>query len=152
MGRFVAGAVACLLLMTGGLFWWQGQASNQRLEKPERQAKAAPPPLPVGDESPVGTAPPMPPEAPEEDREARRFNRYDSNRDDIITRVELMSSRTNAFKKLDTDGNNLLSFEEWAVATSDRFARADANEDGRLTRAEFATTAPKRSPKPKCKC
>ncbi len=63
-----------------------------------------------------------------------------------------MGSRVKAFKKLDKDGDNLLSFEEWAVATSDRFAEADANADGKLSPAEFATTAPKRSLKPRCKC
>ena len=35
-----------------------------------------------------------------------------------------MGSRTKAFKGLDKDGDNLLSFEEWAVATSDRFGAA----------------------------
>ena len=55
-------------------------------------------------------------------------------------------------RKLDGDGNNLLTFEEWAVATSDRFGAADANHDGILSPAEFATTAPKRNPKPKCGC
>lgn len=154
MTRFIAGAVACLLLVTGGLFWWQGQARNQRLDDPVKERDAQVPlALPTGDEDALGRAPPMPPEAPEEDREARRFNRYDKDRDNIITRLELMSSRTAAFKKLDRDGNNLLSFEEWAVRTSDRFQDADANRDGKLTRAEFATTAPKRAaPKPDCKC
>lgn len=154
MTRFIAGAVACLLLVTGGLFWWQGQARNQRLDDPVSDKEVqAPLALPAGEEDAMGEAPPMPPEAPEEDREARRFNRYDVNRDNIITRLELMSSRTAAFRKLDKDGNNLLSFEEWAVRTSDRFAGADANNDGKLTRAEFATTAPKRTaPKSDCKC
>lgn len=153
MGRFVAGAVACLLLVTGGLFWWQGRAESEAPVAARARAQApAEPALPEGDEEAMGAPPPMPPQAPEEDREARRFNRYDRNRDDIITRLELMSSRTSAFKKLDKDGNNLLSFEEWAIATSDRFAGADADKNGKLTRAEFATTAPKRSPKPKCKC
>lgn len=155
MGRFVAGAVLCLLLVSGGLFWWQERAESVR-----PVASAAGPsstdteelPLPEGDDTMVGTAPPMPPEAPAKDREAKRFDRYDRNRDNVITRTEMMSSRAAAFRKLDKDGNNLLSFEEWAVATSDRFAEADANKDGKLTRAEFATTAPKAKPKPKCKC
>src|SRR3546814_12256555 len=69
----------------------------------------------------VGAPPPMPPSAPQQTREERRFARYDRNRDDIITRTEMLSSRTKAFRKLDMDGNNLLSFEEWAVKTSDRF-------------------------------
>jgi hypothetical protein len=155
MNRFVAGGVTCLLLMALGLFWWQGRAERERAAapKPQQLVSSADLSLPEGDENAMGIAPPpMPPEARAEDREARRFNRYDRNRDNIITRVEMMSSRTKDFKKLDKDGNNLLSFEEWAAATSDRFAGADADKDGKLTRAEFATTAPKRSAKPACKC
>ena len=63
-----------------------------------------------------------------------------------------MSSRTKEFKKLDQDGNNLLTFEEWAAATGQRFAKADGNGDKLLTRKEFAATAPKPAAKPTCKC
>src|SRR3546814_5643706 len=49
------------------------------------------------------------------------------------TLVRSLSSRTKVFRKLDMDGNNLLSFEEWAVKTSDRFAGADADANGKLT-------------------
>lgn len=154
MNRFVAGAVAGLVLVAAGLFWWQGHAEQQRAAAPVPVSSPSTydESLPEGNENALGAAPPMPPEAREEDREAKRFGRYDHNRDGIITRTEMMASRTKDFKKLDTDGNNLLSFEEWAVKTSDRFAGADGNKDGKLTRAEFATTAPKDSPKPKCKC
>ena len=155
MGRFVAGAVVCLLLVTAGLFWWQEKAGSERPVVSTVQPAVQPmgeSDLPEGDDDAMGDAPPMPPEAPAKDREAKRFDRYDRNRDNVITRAELMSSRTAAFRKLDKDGNNLLSFEEWAVATSDKFAGADADGNGKLTRAEFATTAPKHKPKPKCKC
>ena len=65
----------------------------------------------------------------------------------------MLSSRSAAFRALDRDGNNLLTFEEWAVATVNRFEGADADSDGRLTMREFATTAPKPAKaKPKCKC
>ncbi|HMP46684.1 MAG TPA: EF-hand domain-containing protein, partial [Sphingopyxis sp.] len=74
------------------------------------------------------------------------------NRDERISRIEMMSTRTAAFRKLDKNGDNLLTFEEWAAVTGDRFAKADADGDGALTRKEFATTAPKRAPAPKCKC
>ncbi len=154
MNRFVAGAVAGLLLVSAGLFWWQGRAEQQRAVAPTPVSSPSTydETLPEGSENAFGAAPPMPPEAREEDREAKRFGRYDHNRDGIITRTEMMASRTKDFKKLDKDGNNLLSFEEWAVKTSDRFAGADANDDKKLTRAEFATTAPKTDDKPKCRC
>ena len=64
----------------------------------------------------------------------------------------MMSTRTADFRRLDTDGNNLLTFEEWAVATGNRFKAADANGDLWLTREEFATTRPREQPKPKCRC
>lgn len=154
MNRFVAGGIAGLILVASGLFWWQGHAEQQRAPVVHVAPVAVPvdDSLPEGDENAFGAAPPMPPEAREEDREAKRFNRYDRNRDAIITRHEMLASRADDFRALDKDGNNLLSFEEWAVKTSDRFAGADGNKDGKLSRTEFATTAPKRSTKPKCRC
>jgi hypothetical protein len=151
----LAGGAAALLLVAAGLFWWQGRASTQAA--PAALIAPAPPAeiegLPEGDPDAVGLAPPeMPAEASAKSREQRRFDRYDRNRDGAITRIEMMGSRTKAFKALDKDGDNLLSFEEWAVATSDRFGAADADKDGKLTRAEFAATAPKLAAKAKCKC
>jgi len=153
MARFIAGAVAAMLLLTGGLLWWQGRAdSGKPFPQPQAALPATAVELPRGDEDAIGEAPPMPAEARPQDREARRFARYDRDRNGIISRTEMLASRTRDFRKLDTDGNNLLSFEEWAVATAVRFDTADANHDTRLTPAEFATTAPKRTAKPRCKC
>ena len=155
MKKFAAGAAGILLLMTAGLFLWIG-AQGQDVPIPA----APPPPQPAEpeglpeaelDAQTVGPAPPTPPKAYKASREEMRFNRYDRNRDEIITRLEMMSSRTDAFRKLDKDGNNLLTFEEWAVATSDKFAGADKDGNSQLTRTEFRTTRPKRS-KPRCKC
>lgn len=154
MSRMLAAGMATLLLVAAGLFWWQGRAAQ--VAAPAPMVAPAPPPqveaLPEGDPDAVGAAPPMPGAASARTREEKRFDRYDRNRDGVITRIEMLGSRTKAFKALDTNGDNLLSFEEWAVATSDRFASADGDKDGKLTREEFAATAPKRSAKPKCKC
>lgn len=123
--------------------------------------QGAPPPLALPDKSAEPEIPvaditdltgPAPPEATELTREQRRFFRYDQNRDRIISRNEMLSSRTSAFRELDKDGNNLLSFEEWAVATADRFDMADSNRNRELTPAEFATSAPKKKAKPTCRC
>jgi hypothetical protein len=153
MRRFLAGGVGALLLVAGGLWLWQGQAAQ------ENAIPAMPPPAAIADGLPeaddasaFGAAPPTPPEAPKASREEQRFNRYDRNRDELISRNEMMGSRTKAFKSLDTDGNNLLSFEEWAMATGERFAGADTNKDKLLTRKEFAATRPKRAAKPACRC
>ena len=93
--RTLIGGAAALLMATGGFFLWQGLS-----ETPDPAAEALPPPeaLPVADASLVGAPPPDPPEARAATREERRFQRHDRNRDGIITRVELMSSRTAAFR------------------------------------------------------
>lgn len=158
MGRFMAGVVSALLLTAAGLFWWQAEAEQDGQPLVARGgARAQAPALPgSGDPNAKGTPPPAVPEADPRTREQKRFDRYDKDRNGIITRPEMMASRTAAFRKLDKDGNNLLSFEEWAARTSGRFIAADVSKDGKLTPAEFATTAPKRSkPKPQaqiCKC
>src|SRR3546814_15898962 len=70
------------------------------------------------------------PAAKTESREERRFNRYDRDRNERIGRVEMMGTRSAAFRKLDTNGDNLQNFEAWAVTTSKRFAGADADRSG----------------------
>lgn len=85
-------------------------------------------------------------------REEKRFNRLDRNRDNAVTRVEMLQTRITTFRKLDTDHNNLLSFEEWSVATSNRFKGADGDGNGSLTRGEFVTTRPKLGKQAKCGC
>jgi hypothetical protein len=150
MAKSLIGAGAAILLLLGGWFAWMGLGSQ-----PDAVAIAAPPPeaaLPVANANLVGAPPPEPPRAREASREERRFARYDRNRDGTVTRVEMLSTRTNAFRRLDKDGNNLLSFEEWAVATSDRFAGADADRSGGLNAAEFASTAPRRRPQAQARC
>jgi hypothetical protein len=151
MNRLVLGAVGALALVGVGLFWWQGQAEVERGAPPP---SAETPPrsdaLPLADAR--GLKGPTPPEASELDQEQQRFARYDRNRDWKISRNEMLSTRSDAFRKLDKDGNNLLTFEEWAVTTVDRFDGADANKDGWLSQREFATTKPPAVKKPKCKC
>ncbi len=155
MKRYVAGAGSMMFMIIAGLFLWIG-VNGQEVTIPD----APPPPEPVeqlglpeaNDSAPaVGPPPPTPPKAYKASREERRFNRYDRNRDEIITRLELMSSRTKAFKALDKDDNNLLTFEEWAAVTGDRFTGADKDGNGALTRMEFRTTRPKRNIA-RCKC
>ena len=151
MQRVLIGGLAALLLAGAGFLFWQ-TAANQ-----ESVIPAPPPPVAISDALPqadasataIGPAPPTPPEAPKASREEVR---YDRNRDELVSRLEMKGSRTKAFKALDTDGNNLLTFEEWAAATGQRFASADGNKDQLLTRKEFAQTRPKMPPKPGCRC
>jgi hypothetical protein len=155
MNRIVLGALAALLFVSAGLFWWQGRAEIDPGEPPPSPEDFAgpadaPAALPSADVS--GLVGPAPPEATEATREQRRFGRYDRDRDGRITRNEMLSTRTPAFRKLDKDGNNLLTFEEWAAATATKFDGADRDGNRELTPAEFAATKPKPSPKPKCRC
>lgn len=150
MNRVALGAIGTVLLLGLGLFWLQGRAQVERGAPPPPALAAAPQGLPTA--TVAGLRGPALPEADELTREQQRFFRYDRNRDLRITRDEMLSSRTAGFRDLDTDGNNLLTFEEWAVTTVERFAGADRNRDGELTQAEFAATAPKPKPRPKCNC
>ena len=151
MNRIVLGAFAALFLVAIGLFWLQGRAEvEQGAPPPPAPRPEKPEGIPSADVA--GLRGPTPPEATELTREQRRFFRYDRDRDLRITRNEMLSSRTDAFRDLDKDGNNLLTFEEWAVTTAQRFDKADADRDRELTQQEFATTAPKPAARPRCNC
>lgn len=152
MNRTVLGAFAMLFLMAAGLFWWQGRAAIDPGKLPPL-ALAAPQDelsLPMADGK--GQRGAALPEATEQTREQKRFDRMDRNRDGKIARVEMLAPRAAAFRKLDADGNNLLSFEEWAVKTGNKFKGADANGDGALDRTEFAATKPRPKKQPACNC
>lgn len=151
MNRTVLGAFAALLLVATGLFWWQGRAALDVGDPlPPAADNATDEGLP--DATGQGLRGAAPPAANEVTKEQRRFDRLDRNRDGKITRVEMLSPRVAGFRKLDADGNNLLSFEEWAVKTSNRFKGADGNGDGNLDRGEFVKTKPKAKAKPACNC
>jgi len=144
MARFLAGAAACFLLLTGAFLLWQGRAHEAPL------LPAAPPPR-TGAPSMV-VAVPQAPEATPKSREEKRFSRADRDKNGKIEREELLEPRRKAYAKLDANGNGTLSFGEWAVTTIDKFAGADKDRSGTLTPAEYATTAPP-PPKPKkCAC
>lgn len=152
MNRIVLGAAGALLLVGAGLFWWQGRAETERGAALPAAISAAPGDGALPEADGAGLRGAAPPALDEVTREQRRFDRLDRNRDAKITRVEMLGPRVAAFRKLDTDHNNLLSFEEWAVKTSDRFRGADRNGDQALSREEFATTKPKPAKQPACRC
>ncbi|MBB3861212.1 hypothetical protein GGQ88_002484 [Novosphingobium hassiacum] len=155
MVRGLLGGLAALMLVAAGIFWWQGRAETGFGGEPpslpvDQAQEAEPEDLPSADvDGLMGVAPP---EATAVGRETRRFNLVDKDRDNRISRTEMLSQRAKAFRKLDVDGNNLLTFEEWAFASVDKFKTADGNADLFLTREEFATTRPKDKPKTKQRC
>ena len=145
MWRYFVGAGAALLLAVAGMFLFRSGAAQQPLI-PVAPAAAA--------EAPEDEAlPDEAPSAPAKSREQKRFDRYDKDKNDAIAREEYLAPRRKAFVKLDTNGDGKLGFDEWAVKTTGKFAGADKDKSGTLTRAEFLTTAPKRkAAKPKCAC
>ena len=146
MLRFLAGAAACFLMMTGAFLIWQSRAQT---------TSSLPPPPPHLTTTPsmsTAQAPLHAPEATPKSREERRFSRADKDKNGRIEREEMLGPRRKAFAKLDGSGNGALSFEEWAVKSIDKFNGADRDRSGTLTPAEFATTAPPPPKKKKCAC
>ena len=145
MPRFFAGVVSCFLLITGAFLLWQGRAQEPVIPKapPPRLAAATPTTL-----SPIPNAPFADPKS----KEQKRFARADKDQNGRITLAELVEPRRKAYAKLDVNGDGKLSFEEWAVKTIDKFQEADADKSKWLAPTEYATTAPKRKPKPACSC
>ena len=107
MNRIVLGALVALALAGLGTFWWEGRAQVERAAPPPEQLATTEvlPELPPSE--PGDMVGPAPPEASELTREQRRFFRYDRNRDWRITRTEMLSSRTDAFRKLDNLCRNI---------------------------------------------
>ncbi|MGH6783317.1 MAG: histidine kinase [Sphingomicrobium sp.] len=145
MPRFFAGVASCFLLLTGAFLLWQGRAQQPTL--------AAPPPRLAAATSPMTLSPiPQAPSADPKSKEEKRFARADKDENGRITLAELVEPRRKAYAKLDVNGDGRLNFEEWAVRTIDKFEGADADKSKWLTPAEYASTAPKRKPKPACSC
>ena len=143
MGRFLAGVCATLLLVGAVVLFWKSAAG----------AEDPIPAAPAGAGAQAAAAIEAPPEASERTREQKRFDRYDKDRDGRITREEYLASRRKAYAKLDGDGDGdgRLSFDEWAVRSTSKFAGADTDRTGAMDAAEFATTkivrkTPVRSP------
>ena len=143
MVRFLAGAAACFLLLTGAFLLWQSRAEQGPGLPP------APKPRPVSLLNPG--APLQAPEADPKSREEKRFSRADKDKDGKIESEEVLGARRKAFAKLDSNGNGALSFEEWAAKTVEKFHGADKDRSGWLTPAEYAATAPP-PPKHKARC
>ncbi|MDV3456701.1 histidine kinase [Sphingomonas sp. HF-S4] len=147
MWRYFAGAGAALLLAFAGMFLFRGSAASESIlpTAPAARAAALAPEEALPAEAPAASA---------KTREQKRFDRYDKDRNDAVTRDEYLLSRRKAFAKLDINRDGRLDFEEWALKTTTKFAGADADRSGALSRTEFASTAPKprAGAKPKCVC
>jgi hypothetical protein len=146
MWRYFAGAGAAVLLMLAGMFLFRGSAASEfKLPAAPARAAAAAPEEPLPEDAPKASA---------KTREQKRFDRFDKDRNDAVTREEYLLSRRKAYAKLDANHDGRLDFDEWAVKTTTKFAGADADKSGALTRTEFLATAPKprAGAKPRCVC
>jgi hypothetical protein len=101
------------------------------------------------------SAMPGQPPMPQQGQRQSPFDRADANRDAVITREEVRVARTAAFTRLDTNRDGFLVQAEMHAGRpqmeqgpghagramgghgGDMLARADANSDGNVTRAEF---------------
>ena len=144
--KWLAAGVVVVLLGLATMLWRQTPPARRLAlgASASAQAAAAPPsdaPLvaPASDVTPA-------------DREAKRFKRYDKDKDGAISRDEYLAARRKAFAKLDTDHDGKLSFDEYSVKAIAKFDTADADHSGKLTPEEFATTAVKRKPRTKAVC
>jgi hypothetical protein len=146
MARFLAGAAACFLLLTGAFLLWQSKAQQSSSLPAAPPARGAKPFMAIAQQTLEA------PEASAKSREERRFSRADKDKNGKIEAEEILGPRRKAFAKLDLNGNGALSFEEWAVKTIDKYHGADRDRTGWLTPAEYATTAPPPPKKPKCGC
>jgi hypothetical protein len=146
MTRFMAGALACLLLLTGAFLIWQTHAGTPSL--PDAPAARSARPMMLQDAPDELEAP----EASPKSREEKRFSRADKDKNGRIEATELLEPRQKAFAKLDLDRNGSLSFKEWAVKTYDKIRDADKDRNGWLSAAEYATTAPPPPKKKRCSC
>lgn len=146
MTRFLAGAVASFLLLTGAFLLWQGRAEQGP------GLPGAPPPRPGSILKAAQPAPLEAPEASPKSREEKRFSRADKDKNGRIEAEELFAPRRKAFAKLDKNGNGTLGFDEWAAKSIDKLRGADRDRSGWLTPAEYATTAPPPPNKKRCAC
>ena len=142
MARFLAGAAACFLLLTGAFLFWQSRAEEAPLLPAAPPARAASGALRLPD----------PPEATAKSREEKRFSRADHDKNGVIGRDEFLAARRRNFAKLDVNGDGKISFEEYAAKAEERFTKADADKSGGLNPSEFATTRVARKSKPSCSC
>jgi hypothetical protein len=146
MLRFLAGAAACFLLMTGAFLLWQSRAA----ERPGLPDAPAPR---TSSASLFGAAgePLQAPEASPKTREEKRFSRYDKNKDGKVEADEYLAARRRNFDKLDVDHNGALSFQEYAAKGIEKFNAAGGRK-GWLSPAEFVATAPPPAKHKTCSC
>ncbi|MEO7564677.1 MAG: EF-hand domain-containing protein [Sphingomicrobium sp.] len=107
MVRFLAGAAACFLFLTGAFLLWQSHTQQNVQLPPPPNPRLAPP-----EDSPINlTRIPQAPSADPKNKEEKRFDRADKNKDGTVKLAELVEPRRKPFAKLDLNKDGKLSFE-----------------------------------------
>jgi hypothetical protein len=132
--RFLAGAAACFLLLTGAFLIWQSRAERASGLPGAPAAHAAGNTL-------FGAQELQAPEASAKTREEKRFARYDKDKNGKVEAGEYLAARRRNFDKLDIDRNGTLGFQEYAAKGIEKFNAAGGRK-GWLSPAEFVATAP----------
>ena len=145
MLRFLAGAAAAFLLLTGAFLIWQSRAEQHS------SLPAAPAPRAYSASLLSGAQALEAPEATPQSREQKRFSRYDHNKDGKVEADEYLAARRRNFDKLDLDHNGQLSFQEYAIKGIQKFQAAGGGK-GWLSPAEFVKTAPPPAKRKTCSC
>jgi hypothetical protein len=146
MLRFLAGAAATFLLMTGAFLIWQSHAAEAPGLPHAPPARAASSSFFGG-----GGQALQAPEASPQTREEKRFSRYDHNKNGKVEADEYLAARHRNFDKLDADHNGALSFQEYALKGIEKFNSAGGRK-GWLSPAEFVATAPPPPKRKTCSC
>jgi hypothetical protein len=146
VARFLAGALACFLLMTGAFLIWQSRAARGPAMAAAASSQSGGS-IFSGSDQPLSA-----PEASPKSREEKRFSRADHNKDGKIEEDEYLAGRRRYFDKLDVNHDGKLTFEEYAAKGIQKFETADQGHKGWLTPAEFATTAAPQSKRKSCSC
>ncbi|MFM7027317.1 MAG: histidine kinase [Chakrabartia sp.] len=143
MWRYLVGGGALLIILAAGHFLIRGMNASA-IAVPAVPATAAgqSPDDPLSD----------PPAADARSKEARRFDRYDGDRDGRIAAQEFLANRRKGFVKLDSNGDGQLSFTEYTLKAQAKFTAADRDHSGALDRREFATTKAVRKVRPATPC
>ncbi|MFA7596068.1 MAG: EF-hand domain-containing protein [Novosphingobium sp.] len=153
--RIILGAAMAAALLAG---------CGKKETGPDEQARAVVPavatPVPAVTEDPAATAPLASFDGRDADHDGRLtstehsqaaqkiFAAIDANRDGTITVQEMDAARVSlglptepaSEKRIaagDSDGDKKLTLAEWFAMSNAEFARADANEDGWITREEW---------------
>jgi hypothetical protein len=141
--RFLAGAAASFLFLTGAFLLWQSHAARSSALPSAPPARAAS--LFAAQQTLEA------PEASPKSREEKRFSRYDHDKDGKVEATEYLAARQRNFDKLDADRNGALSFQEYAVKGIEKFNGAGGKK-GWLSPAEFVKTAPPPPKHKSCSC